>query len=56
LAAANHTLILQSESLSWEHKGMLVVLITLGLYWLGRLLNASTRITKRVENSLANKA
>jgi alkylglycerol monooxygenase len=56
LAAANHTLILQSESLSWEHKGMLVVLITLGLYWMGRLLNASTRITKRVENSLADKA
>ena len=43
LAAANHTLMLQSESLSWQDKGIMAALIIVGLLWLGRLLNDSRR-------------
>jgi len=45
LAIANHALILQSESLSWGVKGSLFFLVTIGLLWLGRLLNDSKRIS-----------
>ena len=41
LALVNHVLILESESLSWGIKGSLVILITFGLLWLGKLLDDS---------------
>jgi len=46
LSVANQVLILQSESLSWGIKGALVIFITIGLLWLGHLLNESKRITR----------
>lgn len=43
LAVANQVMLFQSESLSWGTKGGLLVVLTLGLCWLGRLLNESKR-------------
>jgi hypothetical protein len=39
VSVANQFLVLAPEATDWSQKGLLAVLITAGLYWLGRLLN-----------------